>query len=64
MMIPKAVEKVTLVINFTAWNIYGIKNCNTVKKALGWLKENHIDFKFHDFKKGRRFCGEIAGLEQ
>lgn len=32
-------------------NIYGIKNCNTVKKALDWLKENHIDFTFHDFKK-------------
>lgn len=32
-------------------NIYGIKNCNTVKKALSWLKENQIAFTFHDFKK-------------
>jgi Spx/MgsR family transcriptional regulator len=32
-------------------DIYGIKNCNTVKKALDWLKENQIDFNFHDFKK-------------
>ncbi len=32
-------------------NIYGIKNCNTVKKALDWLKANHIDFTLHDFKK-------------
>lgn len=32
-------------------NIYGIKNCNTVKKALDWLKENYIDYTFHDFKK-------------
>ncbi|WP_419802679.1 Spx/MgsR family RNA polymerase-binding regulatory protein [Mucilaginibacter sp.] len=32
-------------------NIYGIKNCNTVKKALDWLKENHIEYTFHDFKK-------------
>lgn len=31
--------------------IYGIKNCNTVKKALDWLQSNHIDFTFHDFKK-------------
>ncbi|UKT64126.1 Spx/MgsR family RNA polymerase-binding regulatory protein [Pedobacter mucosus] len=31
--------------------VYGIPNCNTVKKALDWLKENHIDFEFHDFKK-------------
>ena len=32
-------------------DIYGIKNCGTVKKALDWLKENHIEFTFHDFKK-------------
>lgn len=32
-------------------NIYGIKNCSTVKKALNWLKENQIGFEFHDFKK-------------
>lgn len=31
--------------------IYGIKNCNTVKKALDWLKANNVDFTFHDFKK-------------
>lgn len=31
--------------------IYGIPNCDTVKKAQTWLKNNHIDFEFHDFKK-------------
>ena len=31
--------------------IYGIPNCNTVKKALDWLKANQIDYDFHDFKK-------------
>ncbi len=31
--------------------VYGIKNCNTVKKALTWLEENNISFQFHDFKK-------------
>jgi arsenate reductase len=31
--------------------LYGIPNCNTVKKAQDWLKENHVDFEFHDFKK-------------
>jgi arsenate reductase (glutaredoxin) len=30
--------------------IYGIKNCNTVKSALDWLKKNNIDFEFHDYK--------------
>lgn len=33
-------------------NVYGIPNCDTVKKALSWLKENNVAFEFHDFKKG------------
>lgn len=32
-------------------DIYGIKNCNTVKKALDWLNENNISYNFHDYKK-------------
>jgi len=31
--------------------LYGIPNCDTVKKARTWLLENGIDFTFHDFKK-------------
>ena len=31
--------------------LYGIPNCNTVKKALDWLKEYQVEFTFHDFKK-------------
>jgi Spx/MgsR family transcriptional regulator len=31
--------------------LYGIKNCNTVKSAVEWLKKNNIDFEFHDYKK-------------
>src|SRR5471032_1660160 len=31
--------------------VYGITNCNTVKKALTWLKANQVDYEFHDFKK-------------
>lgn len=31
-------------------NVYGIKNCNTVKKGLEWLKKNKIEFEFHDYK--------------
>jgi len=30
--------------------LYGIKNCNTVKKARAYLTENAIDYIFHDFK--------------
>lgn len=31
--------------------VYGITNCNTVKKALDWLKQHQVEFEFHDFKK-------------
>ncbi|MFC4230531.1 ArsC family reductase [Parasediminibacterium paludis] len=31
--------------------LYGIPNCNTVKKAIDWLKKNEIEFQFHDYKK-------------
>src|SRR5690606_2806436 len=37
--------------NNTTLQVYGIKNCNTVKKALDWLTEHHIPFEFHDFIK-------------
>jgi arsenate reductase (glutaredoxin) len=30
--------------------IYGIKNCNTVKSAIDYLKRKKIDFEFHDYK--------------
>ena len=31
--------------------LYGIPNCDTVKKARTWLQDHGIDFTFHDFKK-------------
>ena len=31
--------------------LYGIPNCNTVKKARDWLDNNDIAYTFHDFKK-------------
>jgi Spx/MgsR family transcriptional regulator len=31
--------------------VYGIANCDTVKKARTWLTEQGIAFEFHDFKK-------------
>ncbi len=33
-------------------NIYGIKNCDTMKKALNWLNDQGVDYVFHDYKKG------------
>jgi arsenate reductase len=31
--------------------LYGIPNCDTVKKARTWLTEQGLDYAFHDFKK-------------
>jgi len=31
--------------------IYGIKNCDTMKKALRWLDEQGVEYVFHDYKK-------------
>ncbi|WP_150430045.1 arsenate reductase [Dechloromonas sp. CZR5] len=31
--------------------IYGIKNCDTMKKALNWLTENGVAHEFIDYKK-------------
>ena len=30
--------------------LYGIKNCDTVKKARTWLEKNTIAYQFHDFR--------------
>lgn len=32
------------------YTLYGIKNCDTVKKACKWLDEHNIDYRFHDFR--------------
>jgi Spx/MgsR family transcriptional regulator len=31
--------------------IYGIKNCDTMKKAFAWLDAHGIAYDFHDYKK-------------
>jgi arsenate reductase len=33
-----------------ATTVYGIKNCDTIKKARKWLEQNKVDFSFHDFR--------------
>lgn len=30
--------------------VYGIKNCDSVKKARSWLEARHIAYIFHDFR--------------
>jgi len=36
--------------------IYGIKNCDTMKKARAWLDRRGVDYSFHDYKS--------AGIER
>ena len=31
--------------------LYGIPNCDTMKKARAWLDAQHVDYEFHDYKK-------------
>ena len=31
--------------------LYGIKNCDTVKKARRWLEQQEVDYRFHDFRE-------------
>lgn len=31
--------------------IYGIPNCDTMKKARRWLEANGVEYTFHDYKK-------------
>lgn len=31
--------------------IFGISNCDTVKKARSWLDKHGVDYKFHDFRR-------------
>ncbi|HZR36216.1 MAG TPA: ArsC family reductase [Nevskia sp.] len=30
--------------------IYGIKNCDTMKRARAWLEQRGVDYAFHDYK--------------
>lgn len=34
----------------TATTIYGIRNCDTMKKARAWLDGHGVDYAFHDYK--------------
>lgn len=37
--------------NPVAYRVYGIKNCDTMKKAMTWLSANGVAFAFIDYKK-------------
>lgn len=43
--------------------VYGIPNCDTVKKARAWLAQQ-LDYQFHDFKKQGLPAARLAAWEQ
>ena len=40
--------------------LYGIPNCDTVKKARTWLAAHGLDYTFHDYKKEGADAGKLA----
>ncbi|GAA0850390.1 ArsC family reductase [Marinobacter szutsaonensis] len=44
--------------------LYGIKNCDTVKKARKWLDDQGISYEFHDFKKDGLSSDKLSEWEQ
>ena len=44
--------------------LYGIKNCDTVKKARKWLDDQGISYEFHDFKKDGLGSEKLSEWEQ
>ena len=43
--------------------MYGIKNCDTIKKAKKWLETNGVEFTFHDYRKEGLSDELLASLE-
>lgn len=41
--------------------LYGIKNCDTVKKARAWLDSRKIEYAFHDYKTAGIDSGHLQG---
>jgi arsenate reductase (glutaredoxin) len=44
-----------------AVTIYGIKNCDTMKKARAWLDEHGVAYTFHDYKAAGIDRGRLEG---
>jgi len=41
--------------------LYGIPNCDTVKKARRWLDDHGVAYRFHDFRKDGLDPGKLQG---
>lgn len=41
--------------------LYGIKNCDTVKKSRRWLEDHGIEYQFHDFRQDGLDKKQLSG---
>ncbi len=41
--------------------LYGIPNCDTVKKARKWLESQGVDYRFHDFRADGITAAQVKG---
>lgn len=39
--------------------IYGIRNCDSMKKAFAWLAERDVAYRFHDYRKDGLSSGKL-----
>jgi len=39
--------------------LYGISNCDTVKRARRWLEQHGIEYRFHDFRQDGLDAGQV-----
>ena len=53
--------KSTIKSNAKSITIYGIKNCDTMKKARAWLDKHGVVYDFHDYKTAGIERGELEG---
>ena len=44
--------------------IYGIKNCDTMKKAMQWLDEHGVEYHFHDHRKDGLDAKQLEAWEK
>ena len=40
--------------------VYGIKNCDSVKKAISFFKKNDLEYQLHDFKTDAVGCDKVS----
>lgn len=45
----------------TVITLYGIPNCDTIKKARTWFSEHGVDYAFHDYKKDGIESARLGG---